>query len=41
MIQKFRKKPVVIEALQWHIDVNAKEIEKFVVTTKKISIKIS
>jgi hypothetical protein len=29
-VQKFRKKPVVIEAMQWHIDVNTKEIEKFV-----------
>jgi hypothetical protein len=30
MIQKFRKKPVVIEAIQWNGNSNKREIEKFV-----------
>jgi hypothetical protein len=30
MIQKFRKKPVVIEAIQWNGNSNRMEIEKFV-----------
>jgi len=30
MIQKFRKKPVIIEAIQWSGNVNKKEINDFV-----------
>lgn len=38
MINKYKKKPVVIEAIQWNGNSNRSEIEKFVGKTLKVEL---